>query len=68
MIEYSTNEAFRKLFLQENCTQIEMGLRIGSDKNSVHDWLKNKNQLNFKKLEEITTKLGKKITIKIETL
>lgn len=63
---YSTNEAFRKLFHEQNCTQIEMGHRIELDKHSVHDWLKNKNQLKFDKLEEVAKKLGKTVKIVIK--
>jgi transcriptional regulator with XRE-family HTH domain len=63
---YTTNEIFRKLFLKENCTQIEMGHRIELDKHSVHDWLKNKTQLRFNKLEKIANMLGKKIEISIK--
>jgi hypothetical protein len=43
-----------------------MGYRIDLDKNSVHDWLKNKNQMKFDKLEEIAERLGKKLKIVIE--
>ena len=64
--QYSTNNALFELFKKEDCTQIEFGHRIESDKNSVHDWIKNRNQLRFNKLEEIAEKLGKKIKIVIE--
>lgn len=63
---YSTNQVFWKLFIQQNCSQVEMGYRIDLDKNSVHDWLKNKNQMKFDKLEEIAERLGKKLKIVIE--
>jgi len=66
MKTYSTNQVFWKLFIQQNCSQVEMGYRIDLDKNSVHDWLKNKNQMKFDKLEEIAERLGKKLKIVIE--
>lgn len=66
MKSYETNETFRKIFHKQNCTQIEMGHRIDLDKHSVHDWLKNKNQLRFDKLEEICKKLNINIKITLE--
>jgi hypothetical protein len=45
-----------------------MGHRIDLDKNSVHDWLKGKNQIRFNKLEEVAKQLNKKVTIIIEDL
>ena len=66
MKQYSTNNAFFKLFKEQDCTQVEMGYRIELDKNSVHDWLKHKNQLKFENLERVANLLGKKVTIKIE--
>lgn len=65
---YTTNRVFTELFLQAKCTQTEFGHKIELDKNSVHDWIKNKNQLKFSKLEEIAKKLNKKVTIQIEDL
>ena len=61
--QYSTNKALFELFKQENCSQIEFAYRVDVDKNSIHDWLKNKNQLRFDKLELIAEKLNKKIEI-----
>jgi hypothetical protein len=66
MKKFTTNEALFKLFLNENCSQVEMGLRVNLDKNSIHDWLKHKNQMKFNKLEEVAEKLGKRVIIKIE--
>jgi transcriptional regulator with XRE-family HTH domain len=66
MKTYTTNETFRKLFLSQNCTQLEMGYRTETDKHSVNDWLKNKNQLRFDKLEEMANHLGKRVKIVIE--
>jgi transcriptional regulator with XRE-family HTH domain len=66
MKKFTTNEVFFELFKNENCTQTEMGHRIELDKNSVHDWLKNKNELKFSNLEKIAKKLNKKLTIKLE--
>ena len=63
MKQHTTNNAFFELFKQEDCTQIEMGHRIESDKHSVHDWLKHKTQMKFSSLEAVAGKLGKKIKI-----
>ena len=63
MKEHTVNKAFFELFKEENCTQIEMGHRIESDKHSVHDWLKHKTPMKFSKLEDAAEKLGKKIKI-----
>jgi len=63
MKQHTTNSAFFKLFQEENCTQTEMGHRIELDRTSVHDWLKNRNEMKFSKLEEAAEKLGKKIKI-----
>jgi hypothetical protein len=66
MNHYTTNDAFEKMFLSLKVSQVEFGHLIESDKNSVHDWLKRKNQIRFDKLEEVAKKLNKKLTIKIE--
>jgi DNA-binding Xre family transcriptional regulator len=63
---HSTNEAFRKIFISEKCTQLEMGHRIELDKHSVHDWLKNKNEMKFSSLEKVCKHLNKTIKIIIE--
>ena len=64
--EYTTNETFRKIFLSEKCTQVEMGHKIELDKHSVHDWLKNKNEMKFSSLEKVCKHLNKTIKITIE--
>jgi len=66
MKQHTTNNAFFQLFKEENCTQLEFSYLIDSNKNSVNDWLKNKNEIKFSKLEELAKELGKKLTIKIE--
>ena len=63
MKHHTTNSAFFELFKQEDCTQTEMGHRIELDRTSVHDWLKNRNEMKFSKLEDAAEKLGKKIKI-----
>jgi transcriptional regulator with XRE-family HTH domain len=63
---YSTNEILWKLFISENCSQSEMGLKTDTNKNSIHDWLKGKNQLRFDKLEEMANHLDKRVKIVIE--
>lgn len=66
MKQHTTNNAFFQLFKEENCTQLEFSYLIDSNKNSVSDWLKNKNEIKFSKLEELAKELGKKLTITIE--
>ena len=66
MKQHTTNNAFFQLFKEENCTQLEFSYLIDSNKNSVNDWLKNKNEIKFSKLEELAKELGKKLTITIE--
>jgi hypothetical protein len=65
-MSFATNEVLFELFKKEDCTQIEFAYRVESDKNSIHDWFKGKNQLRYDKLEFMVGKLGKKIKIVIE--
>jgi transcriptional regulator with XRE-family HTH domain len=65
-MSFATNEVLFELFKDENCTQIEFAHRVESDKNSIHDWFKGKNQLRYDKLEFMASRLGKKIKIVIE--
>ena len=65
MKRYTTNDILFKLFIEQNCTQKEFAYRTESDKNSIHDWLKHKNQLRYDKLEQMCKKLGKEIKIEI---
>jgi transcriptional regulator with XRE-family HTH domain len=66
MKRYTTNEILFKLFIEQNCTQIEFAHRVESDKNSIHDWFKHKNQLRYDKLEQMCERLGKELKIKIK--
>jgi len=66
MKQHTTNNALFKMFKNENCSQIEFSYLTDSNKNSINDWLANKNEMKFSKLEQLAEELGKKITIKIE--
>lgn len=66
MKQHTTNNALFQMFKNENCSQIEFSYLIDSNKNSINDWLANKNEMKFSKLEQFAKELGKKITIKIE--
>ena len=66
MKQHTTNNTFFKLFKNENCKQVEFSHLIDSNKNSVNDWLANKNEMKFSKLEQLAKELGKKLTINIE--
>lgn len=61
----TTNKIFRQLFHGHNVTQIEFGHLTETDKNSVHDWLKAKNEMKLSTLERICKPLGYKVDIKI---
>lgn len=65
MKRYTTNDILFKLFVEQNCTQKEFAYRTETDKNSIHDWFKHKNQLRYDKLEQMCKKLGKEIKIEI---
>lgn len=62
---FTTNKFFTELFLNARVTQIEFGHRTETDKNSVHDWVKHKNQMKFNKLEAVCKQLGLEIEIRI---
>jgi hypothetical protein len=72
----TTNEALFKLYLEirkeketdEYYSQEKFGFDLGSDKKSINDWFRNKNQLKFSKLEELLKEIGLKPVIKIENL
>lgn len=65
MVLNSTNEILFELFKNEDCTQIEFSFKSGFDKQSIHDWLKNKNEMKFSKLEEVAKNLNKQVKIMI---
>jgi len=65
---YETNEALFKVFRDLNVTQVEFGHLTDTDKNSISDWLKNKNQMKFDKLNECLKPLGRKAEIVISKI
>jgi hypothetical protein len=68
MKHFATNEALFKVFIDLNVTQVEFGHLTDTDKNSIHDWLKNKNQMKFDKLNECLNNLGLKAMIVISKI
>lgn len=66
MKKFTTNKKFAELFYKARVTQIEFGHLTETDKHSVHDWIKHKNQMKFNKLEELCDKLGLEATITIK--
>lgn len=62
---YTINKKFTELFLSYKTTQTEFGHLTDTNKNTVHDWIKNKNQIKFDKLEEVCSKLGLSVELKI---
>ena len=65
MKQHTTNNALFEMFKNEKCTQVDFSYLTNSNKNSINDWLANKNEIRFSKLEELAKELGKKITITI---
>jgi len=68
MKQYATNEALSKVFRDLKITQIEFGHLTDTDRHSVHDWLKNKNQMKFDKLNECLNNIGLKAEITVSSL
>jgi transcriptional regulator with XRE-family HTH domain len=62
----TTNDTLFKIFARMNVTQQEFAHLTDSNKHSIHDWLKNKNEMKFSKLEELCKELGIKIEIKLD--
>jgi DNA-binding Xre family transcriptional regulator len=61
----TTNKVFRELFHSLKVTQMEFGHMTETDRHSVHDWLKAKNEMKLSTLERICKPLGYKVSIKI---
>ena len=61
----TTNKVFRKLFHDHKVTQIEFGHLTETDRHSIHDWLKAKNEMKLSTLERICKPLGFRVEIKI---
>jgi transcriptional regulator with XRE-family HTH domain len=60
-----TNETLFKIFANMNVTQQEFADLTDSNKHSISDWFKERNEMKFSKLQELTKKLGIKIEIKV---
>jgi len=67
-MRFTINKLFTELFLSYRTTQTEFGHLTDTNKNTVHDWIKEKNQIKFSKLEEICKELGLKVEIKISKI
>lgn len=65
---FTINKVFTELFLSFKTTQTEFGFKTDTNKNSVHDWIKHKNQIKFSKLEQMCKNLGYKVELKITKL
>ena len=59
----TTNQVFWNLFKYYNVTQIEFGHLTETDKHSVHDWLKAKNEMKVSTLERICKPLGFRVEL-----
>jgi transcriptional regulator with XRE-family HTH domain len=68
MNQHQTNNELFKVFNSTKLSQKDFAESTGTDKHSIHDWLKNKNEMKFSKLNQILNVLGLKATIKIEKL
>lgn len=62
---FTLNRIFTELFLSYKTTQTEFGHLTDTDKNTVHDWIKNKNQIRYSKLEQVCKNLGYEIELKL---
>ena len=62
---FTINNIFTDLFNSYKVTQIEFGHLTDTNKTSVNDWIKHKNQIKFDKFEEVMQELGYDVEIVI---
>ena len=62
---FTINNIFTDLFNSYKVTQIEFGHLTDTNKSSVNDWIKHKNQIKFDKFEEVMQELGYDVEIVI---
>jgi transcriptional regulator with XRE-family HTH domain len=60
----ATNEILFQLFIREECSQRAFCKKVNLHEKSLSDYLHNKYDIQFAKLEEIARILNKKICIK----
>lgn len=68
MKQYETNNALFEVFKKYDVTQMEFGYLTETDRHSIHDWFKHKNQMKFDKLNECLAPIGYKAKIVIEKI
>ena len=62
---FTINNIFTDLFNSYKVTQIEFGHLTDTNKWTVNDWIKHKNQIKFDKFEEVMQELGYDVEIVI---
>lgn len=62
-----TNEIFWKLYIEQDCSQIEFARRLGYKKTNgaISRWLSGQDDLSLGKLEKICAILNKKLIINL---
>jgi len=60
---FTINNIFTDLFNSYKVTQIEFGHLTDTNKTSVNDWIRHKNQIRFNKFEEMMQELGYDVEI-----
>ena len=64
----TTNKTLLNLYLESKETQIDFAYQLDTNKHSINDWLNQKNEMKFSKLEELLKFKGLKPVIKIEEI
>lgn len=64
----TTNKTLLNLYLESKETQKEFAYQLDTNHHSVNDWLNQKNEMRFSKLEELLKFKGLKPVIKIEKI
>jgi serine protease inhibitor len=60
---FTINNIFTDLFNSYKVTQIEFGHLTDTNRTSVNDWIRHKNQITFNKFEEMMQELGYDVEI-----
>jgi len=62
---FTINNIFTDLFNSYKVTQIEFGHLTDTNKWTISDWIKHKNQIKFDKFEEVMHEIGYNVEIVI---
>lgn len=64
-MKFTLNKIFTNLFLDARVTQVEFGYMTDTNKHSVREWVKCKNQMKFSTFESVCKSLGYTVEIKL---